>query len=195
MPETLMTGARETIALAALREITRPDSIGDLIDEAVEVDGVVTLHFACTMGGYPGWRWTVSLAELPGEEPSVLETELMPGDGALLAPDWIPWSDRLDEYRAAQEALGEVVVDVDELDEDDDLDDEDDEDELRRGGQRDGIEIDFLDSELVDSDLLAVSEDEQDEPEAEPEDSRPQKPRPVRRQKRLKEEQHPAEGE
>jgi hypothetical protein len=194
MPEALMTSERESVALAALREITQPDSIGGLIDEAVEVDGVVTLHFACTMGGYPGWRWTVSLAELPGEEPSVLETELMPGDGALLAPDWIPWSDRLEEYRAAQEALGEVVVDVDELDEDDDLDDdldnEDDEDDLRRGGQRDGIEIDFL-----DSDLLAVGEDEQDEPEPEPEDGRPEKPRAARRQKRPKEEQHPAEGE
>ena len=54
------------------------------------------------MGGYPGWHWTVSVAELPDEEPTVLEAELLPGDGALLAPDWVPWSERLEDYEDAQ---------------------------------------------------------------------------------------------
>jgi hypothetical protein len=194
------TTARESVARAALIEIAKPGTVGELLSEVVEGDGLVTLRFHAAMSGYPGWSWTVSLAELPGEEPSVLETELMPGDGALLAPDWVPWSDRLEEYRAAQAAAGEEVVeevddaDADDLD-DDDLDDEDlddddlDDDEitLRRGGKRDGIEIDFLAEEP--SDLLAVSEDEQHEAEAEPEERGPQKPRTPRRQKRTQEEQ------
>ena len=54
------------------------------------------------MAGYPGWHWTVSVAELPDAAPTVLEAELLPGDGSLLAPDWIPWSERLDDYRAAR---------------------------------------------------------------------------------------------
>ena len=103
-----MTAAeREQVAREALADFTAAGTFGDLLSDTAEADGVFTLNFAATMGGYPGWHWTVSLAELEGEPPTVLETELMPGDGALLAPDWVPWSDRLDEYRAAQAEAGE----------------------------------------------------------------------------------------
>src|SRR5215207_2497971 len=108
MRERLVTAAeREQRARDALAEITAAGTYGDLLSETLEDDGVYTLLFAATMGGYPGWHWTVSLAELEDEPPTVLETELMPGDGALLAPDWVPWSERLEEYRAAQAAAGE----------------------------------------------------------------------------------------
>ncbi len=189
MPES----DRESSARAALAEITPTGTVGELLEQVVEDDGVVTLRFAATMAGYPGWRWTVSLAELPGEAPSVLETELMPGEGALIAPDWVPWADRLEDWRAAQLATAESVeelleddeeLDPDGLDEDDDEDDleeldEDDLGVLRRGGGRDGIEIDFLDDSDVESDdsgLLAVGEDEQDEPEAESDEDGPEPP-------------------
>lgn len=181
---------REGTARAALDEITPTGTVGELLEQVVDDDGVITLRFAATMAGYPGWRWTVSLAELPGEPPSVLETELMPGEGALIAPDWVPWSDRLEDWRAAQLATAEAVeellddelldddeeLDPEGLDEDEDEDleelDEDDLGVLRRGGGRDGIEIDFLD----DSGLLAVGEDEQDEAEAESDEDGPEPP-------------------
>jgi hypothetical protein len=63
------------------------------------------------MSGYPGWHWTVSVAKVEGSEPTALEVELMPGNGALLAPDWVPWSDRLAEYQAAQEQLEAASAD------------------------------------------------------------------------------------
>ena len=67
----------------------------------------------------------------------MLETELMPGESALLAPDWVPWSDRLAEYRAAQEAAGLAAAESEDEpaddDDDDDDDDEDDDDDDRRG--------------------------------------------------------------
>jgi hypothetical protein len=155
---------REQRARDALAEITAAGTFGDLLSETQEDDGVYTLLFAATMGGYPGWHWTVSLAELEGEHPTVLETELMPGDGALLAPDWVPWSERLEEYRAAQAAAGEpdesVLIDPDA----DDDDADDDEVELDEG-------IDFDESAL-----LAVGEDEQDEPEPEADDDGPEPP-------------------
>lgn len=164
-----MTAAeREKVARDALAEITAAGTFGELISETVEDDGVYTMLFAATMGGYPGWHWTVSLAEVPGDEPTVLETELMPGDGALLAPDWVPWSQRLEEYRAAQAAAGEpdetVELDADEDDEDDDPLDDDHGDDPDDG-------IDF-----ESSDLLAVGEDEQHEPEPEADESGPEPP-------------------
>ena len=160
---------REERARQALAEITPAGTFGDLISDTAEADGVYTMLFAATMAGYPGWHWTVSLAELPGEEPTVLETELMPGDGALLAPDWVPWSERLEEYRAAQAAAGEPdesVVDDEESAVDDDEDDHDLDD---HGDDPD----DGIDFEL---DLLAVGEDEQDEPEGETDDDGPEPP-------------------
>ena len=132
---------RARLAREALREITPDATVGELVAQTEEGEGVTTLSFAATMPGYPGWHWTVSVAELPGEAPSVLEAELLPGDGALIAPDWVPWSERLEEYRAAQAAAaaeaeesgedgaGEELADDDELDADDDADDDDELDE------------------------------------------------------------------
>ncbi|OII37342.1 DNA primase [Curtobacterium sp. MMLR14_010] len=116
------------LARTALLEVTEESTVGSFAGTTDEGDGVVSVLFANRMAGYPGWRWTVSVAHVEGEDPSVLEVELMPGDGSLLAPEWVPWSERLADYRAAQEGVDEADVDGAEDDESDD-DDESDEDE------------------------------------------------------------------
>ena len=153
------------IARAALVEITPEATIGapsGQIDEA----GATSVTFHANMAGYPGWHWTVSLATLDDAEPSVLEVELMPGNGALLAPDWVPWSERLADYEAAQEAITVDPTD-DELEgselSDDDDDDEDDDDlgsDVLHGGDLDGVDIDLED----------VDEDDDDDDEEEDDD-------------------------
>jgi len=148
----------EPIARQALGEITRAAHVGVLRD--VVVDGhVATVRFATTQGGYPGWNWTVSIAVNPGMDPSVLETELMPVEGALVAPDWVPWADRLDDYLAQQALDGELAsadasLDDDDVDDaDDDADDDDDHDDDDLDGDHgddvfDGVDIDLhLDDE------------------------------------------------
>ena len=174
----MTTAEREQRARDALAEITAAGTFGELLSETAEDDGVFTMLFAATMGGYPGWHWTVSLAELPGEEPTVLETELMPGDGALLAPDWVPWSERLDEYRAAQAEAGEP--DESELLADDDEPDLDEHDLDDDHGDDPDDGIDFESDPLVEPvealDLLAVGEDEQDEAEGESDEDGPEPP-------------------
>ncbi|MBM7505513.1 DUF3027 domain-containing protein [Agromyces aurantiacus] len=92
------------LAQRALLEVTAPETVGSVIGHVVEGEHVLSLHFAADLSGYPGWHWSVTLARVEGGEPTVLETELMPGARALLAPEWVPWSDRLAEYRAAQAA-------------------------------------------------------------------------------------------
>jgi hypothetical protein len=142
---------RARLAREALREITADATVGELVGQSDEGEGVTTLSFATTMPGYPGWHWTVSVAELPGEAPSVLEVELMPGDGALLAPDWVPWSERLEEYRAAQAAAAaeSAVADDDEDDDEeheaDDIDDEDGDDDIDDELDEHDIDDDFGD--------------------------------------------------
>lgn len=163
MPEA--TPADFELAREALLSITTADTIGRPAGSIGEVDGVTTVYFETTVRSYRGWRWTVSIAHVDGLEPSVLETELTPGDGALLSPDWVPWADRMADYRAAQAAIGEAESD-DELDDDDDdddygiddLDEDDDvDDEFREHDDVDGVDIDSVDADgdgVIDDDVV-----------------------------------------
>jgi hypothetical protein len=135
------------LARSALTEITPAETIGEPVGHVVEDDHVLSLLFESKLPGYLGWRWTVTLSRLDEEsEPSVLETELMPGDRSLLAPEWIPWSERMAEYRAAQEAAALAAEsDDDEEDGDDDEVDEFDADDL---GDDDLDDVDLGEEDL-----------------------------------------------
>lgn len=153
MPDAPGPEALEALSRAALAEITPERTVGQL-REATEADGVATLLFSTTMGGYPGWVWTVSVSTIDPEAPSVLETELMPGDGALVAPDWVPWADRMDEFLAQQ--AEQAAAEADAADDDDDADDDDaDEHDLHDDHDADvfdGVDIDAHADEFDASD-------------------------------------------
>ena len=151
------------------------DTVGPAAGYTVEDDGVVSLRFHTRLSGYPGWFWTVSVAVVEGSDPTVLEVELLPGDGALLAPDWVPWATRLAEYQAAQAAA--AAADGDDLDDDtddDDLDDDDadddesddddehdDEPKARfHAGDLDGVDIDEFDDEQTADDHADADDDD-----------------------------------
>jgi hypothetical protein len=52
--------------------------------------------FECTSPGYRGWRWGVSVARVSrAKVATVCETNLLPGPDAVLAPEWLPYADRL----------------------------------------------------------------------------------------------------
>jgi hypothetical protein len=129
------------LARAALLEITPASTVGAVVGHTTHDEHVLSLHFASLMPGYPDWRWTATLSRVDAEsEPNVLETELLPGEGAVLAPEWTPWSDRLEDYKLAQEHLALAVDDDDDDDTDDDEDVDDD-------------ELD-LDDHILDDDVL-----------------------------------------
>ena len=132
---------RIALALAALAEVADPQSVGALVDASVPVPGVIDLRFATTMPGYAGWFWTVSTSALEGVEPTVLELELLPGDGALVAPAWVPWEERLAEWRRVHPG--------------DDTADDEDEDDLDE--DVDGDETDLDDA--LDDDVLELDDD------------------------------------
>lgn len=68
--------------------------VGALVGASEEHEGVVSVRFVCDLPGYNGWFWTVTFAVIDGQF-SVCEAYLLPGDDALLAAPWIPWSDRV----------------------------------------------------------------------------------------------------
>ena len=179
-------------ARTALELITPADTIGEPLGYIVEGEHVLSLLFDCLMTGYPGWRWTVSLSRVDGDSaPQVLETELMPGDDALLAPEWVPWSDRLADSKVAEElaAAGLAGDDDDDSDDDDDDeddsddsddddDDEDDDDESAESDDAVDNGVDVLDGIDVDEALVASEQHEAEaaEAEAQTDDGAPQPP-------------------
>lgn len=150
-------------ARQALTEITPAETIGDFVGSTVEGEHVLSLLFASKLAGYPDWRWTVTLSRISeDDEPAVLEVELMPGEGSVLAPEWVPWADRVVPEVIDDGDLEELADDPEEDEteaetEDDDLDD------WPIPRDHDGIDIDAIADDELDDDELFSSNDTDDE--------------------------------
>ena len=151
-PESVAPDSDFELGRSALLEITSAESIGAPAGSIDEGDGVTTVYFETLLAGYPGWRWTASIAHVQDTPASVLETELTPGDTALLSPAWVPWVDRLADYTAAQDVAGEGDAADDATDGLDDDEDEDDEDEDDEDEDDDGDDDDGSDERDEESD-------------------------------------------
>jgi hypothetical protein len=141
------------LARVALLEVTGSDTFDDAPQVTHEGESV-SVSYPSTQPGYPGWRWSVSVSSVPGVEPSVLEVGLLPAEGALVAPDWVPWADRLEEYLLHEKELkNQETEDADE--------DEDEDDGFELDDDVDGVDIDQLDLDL-DPAPLEVPEEPDD---------------------------------
>lgn len=144
------------LAESALDEIAPAGAVGEIVD-AVDEQGVLALRYRSQLAGYPDWLWTVTLATDDEGAQTVLELALLPGEDSLVAPEWVPWADRLADYLAAKESAGSDAdgddsdddADESDDDDDDDVDDEDGDDES--DDQGDGFD-DFDEVDLVSDD-------------------------------------------
>ena len=83
------------IARAAAVEVAGP-AVGEHLGVEVDDANVVTHSFATTEKAYTGWRWAVTVARAADSElVTVDEVVLLPGSGALISPEWVPWSERI----------------------------------------------------------------------------------------------------
>jgi len=92
--EQARTAAVEEAA-ADLGRQAAAGAVGEHLDAVAEHGGAVTHHFAATQPGYRGWRWSVTLAGADDGPVTVSEVVLLPGPDALVAPTWVPWSERI----------------------------------------------------------------------------------------------------
>lgn len=94
-PDEVLAAAVST-ARAAIAEVTEDKHIGAHLGAMSEGQRLVTHAFACLDPAYRGWHWVAVLARAPrSKKATVCETALLPGDDALIAPDWLPWSERV----------------------------------------------------------------------------------------------------
>ncbi|NOV97299.1 DUF3027 domain-containing protein [Isoptericola halotolerans] len=94
--DAVLLGAVELARAAALDVASSPEDVGEHLGTQAEGERLMSHRFAAGMKGYHGWHWTVTLARVPrGRVATVCEVELLPGEDAILAPEWVPWSERL----------------------------------------------------------------------------------------------------
>ena len=91
-----VAAAAVDLAREALEDVTEPGQVGEHLRTEASGERLVTHVFECTMPGYRGWSWVVVLTRaVRAKAATVAETALLPGEDAILAPAWEPWSERL----------------------------------------------------------------------------------------------------
>jgi hypothetical protein len=88
------TAAAVELARAAAVEMAGSE-VGEHLGVQPEGELAVTHAFAASLPGYVGWYWAVTLVRAPESDPTVAEVVLLPGEKSLRAPEWVPWSERL----------------------------------------------------------------------------------------------------
>jgi DUF3027 family protein len=93
--DAVLVGAVD-LARSAAEEIADAGYVGEHLGTQVDGERLVTHFFECLNPGYRGWRWAVTVTRVPRSRTvTVAEAVLLPGSDALLAPEWLPWSERL----------------------------------------------------------------------------------------------------
>ncbi|MFL6143139.1 MAG: DUF3027 domain-containing protein [Labedaea sp.] len=83
-------------ARAAAEEEAREDEVGEHAGFALEDAAAVTHLFEAHRAGYRGWCWAVTVASTgPDRDVTISEVVLLPGPDALVAPEWVPWQQRV----------------------------------------------------------------------------------------------------
>jgi len=99
------------LAREAASEAAEPGAVGEHLGFEADGERVVSHSFACTTRGYRGWLWTVTLARASRAKlATVSEVSLLPGPESVLAPEWLPWSERL---RPGDMGVADVLPHVD----------------------------------------------------------------------------------
>lgn len=84
------------VARRGAEAIAEADSVGEHLSFSMVADRVGTHYFACTARAYPHWRWAVTVARVPRSKTvTISEANLVPDDGAILSPAWVPYAERL----------------------------------------------------------------------------------------------------
>lgn len=96
-PDAVCAAAVDLARAAAVEAAGGEHLVGEHLGVVAEADRLVAHRFAAQTPGYRGWVWTVTVARASRARFATLcEVVLLPDEGALLAPEWVPWSQRLE---------------------------------------------------------------------------------------------------
>lgn len=92
------------LARQAVMESAGAENVGEHLGIDVHEDRLLSHLFDCTMAGYPGWTWFATVARAPRTKVvTVCEVGLLAGEKSLLAPEWVPWEERMQAVKEQNE--------------------------------------------------------------------------------------------
>ncbi|TLM72705.1 DUF3027 domain-containing protein [Pseudarthrobacter sp. NamB4] len=102
-PDAFLAAAVDT-ARTAIEGITAAANIGPHLAAKSEGDRLVTHLFESRLPGYVGWQWYAVLTRNSRSKVvTVNELGLLPSEDSILAPEWVPWAERVRPEDAQQQ--------------------------------------------------------------------------------------------
>lgn len=82
---------------AVLQQAELASHVGAFVSVDYDDDNrIATYLFEALIPGYRGWRWGVTVAKVDEESsPTICDVVVLPGPDSLLAPDHVPYRDRI----------------------------------------------------------------------------------------------------
>jgi hypothetical protein len=88
-------GAAEQARAAAIEDANNSAFVGEL-HSVDNDDRIATYLFEAALPGYHGWRWAVTVAKVDEDSSTTIcDVVLLPGSESLIAPEWVPYKDRI----------------------------------------------------------------------------------------------------
>lgn len=88
--------AEDLARQVALEMAEEPEDVGDFVSAQLVGENLYDYRFASHITGYEGWQWSVTVYhDQDADRWTVDESSLIPTGESLLAPEWIPWKDRI----------------------------------------------------------------------------------------------------
>jgi hypothetical protein len=100
-------GALDMAKQAVIEDAGKREYVGEFYSIDSDEERSATYLFEAKLPGYDGWRWAVTVAKVDEQSaPTICDVVLLPGTKALLAPNWIPYSQRI---QPGDLGVGDVV--------------------------------------------------------------------------------------
>ena len=100
-------GALDMAKQAVIEDAGKREYVGEFYSIDSDEERIATYLFEAKLPGYDGWRWAVTVAKVDEQSaPTICDVVLLPGTKALLAPNWIPYSQRI---QPGDLGVGDVV--------------------------------------------------------------------------------------
>ncbi len=108
------------VARTAIEGIAKASEIGEHLAARTEGDRLVTHLFESKLPGYGGWQWYAVLTRNSRSKVvTVSELGLLPSEDSILAPEWVPWAERVRPEDAQNEDVQTDDVQTDDVQTDD----------------------------------------------------------------------------
>lgn len=112
-PDAMLARAVD-VAREAVATIAGQGEIGAHLGVRSEGERTVTHLFESRLSGYVGWQWFAVLTRNSRSKVvTVSELGLLPSEESILAPEWVPWAERVRPEDEAQDAPADEIQGTD----------------------------------------------------------------------------------